>query len=155
MNLADHARDIVAYNEWANTRMFDTARAMPAAEFAGLAETFTHLVETQLFWHANWAGADYHDITPGTYDHVRKLYDQSAEKMRTFFAGLTDDEWHRADPWWKRWGIDERMPLGETLFQVVNHSTQHRSEIASRMTELGYSPGELDYLVYRREQAGL
>jgi uncharacterized damage-inducible protein DinB len=72
--------------------------------------------------------------------------------MRAYFAALTDDDWQRAEPWWKRWGYDVTLPLGETLFQVVNHSTQHRSEIAVVASRHDASPGDLDYLVFKRGQ---
>jgi uncharacterized damage-inducible protein DinB len=53
-------------------------------------------------------------------------------------------------------GLDESMPLGAdpgdavprwlVIAHVVNHGTQHRSELARYLTGCGQSPGDLDLL---------
>jgi len=41
--------------------------------------------------------------------------------------------------------------LWHLLVHVVNHGTQHRSEVAMVLTGLGYSPGDLNMLIYFRQ----
>ena len=40
------------------------------------------------------------------------------------------------------------VPLWHMTSHVVNHGTQHRSEVALALTQLGLSPGDLDLIEY-------
>jgi uncharacterized damage-inducible protein DinB len=40
---------------------------------------------------------------------------------------------------------------GHLLTQAINHTTQHRSEVAVALTQLGHSPGDLDFVLYLRQ----
>jgi uncharacterized damage-inducible protein DinB len=150
MGLADHARQLVAYNEWANNKILDAARALTSEQYGEVSDGLSHLLGTQRYWYRNWTGREYDDLLPPTYDNMRAAYDASHTELRDYFAQLTDEGWHRAEQWWKRWGVEHTLAVGETLFQVVNHSTQHRSEIAVITSKHGASPGDLDYLMFKQ-----
>jgi uncharacterized damage-inducible protein DinB len=45
-------------------------------------------------------------------------------------------------------GQKQSIILWHALVHVANHGTQHRSEIALMLTELGHSPGDLDMVWY-------
>jgi len=152
MGLADHARQLVAYNEWANERVLQAARQLTPEQYRQVSATFAHFLGTQEFWYGNWTGARSEEITALTYEALVERFGRSHAQLRSFGAALTDADWQRSEQWWKRWGYEHRLPLGETLFQVVNHSTQHRAEIAVVMSAAGASPGDLDYLVFRQRR---
>jgi uncharacterized damage-inducible protein DinB len=40
------------------------------------------------------------------------------------------------------------LPMWKTMLHLTNHLTQHRSEIAMNLTELGHSPRELGMNVF-------
>jgi len=46
---------------------------------------------------------------------------------------------------------ETKTPLGMLMTQAVTHHMQHRSEIALQVSQLGHSPGDLDFSRYYRE----
>jgi uncharacterized damage-inducible protein DinB len=46
-------------------------------------------------------------------------------------------------------GREPHMPtLGETVFQVISHSTYHRGQVNGRLRELGIEPPLVDYIAW-------
>jgi uncharacterized damage-inducible protein DinB len=155
MGLADHSRQLVAYNEWANNRLLDAVAQLAERRDSPVADAYAHvtlghLLMTQRYWYANWTGASFEEQLPARLADLQSAFDASHAELRAYFDDLTDEGWHRTEQWWRRWGYEHTLPVGETLFQVINHSTQHRSEVALFISERGVSPGELDYLMFKQ-----
>lgn len=49
-------------------------------------------------------------------------------------------------------GASFKNTIHEILIHVVNHSTYHRGQIATRIRERGYDPPATDYIFYKREK---
>ena len=73
--------------------------------------------------------------------------------MRGFVASLTDDDLNRPVSYNTTKGLPMENILWHLMTHVVNHGTQHRSEAAMLLTGCGYSPGDLDLIVFLRERA--
>jgi len=146
------ARLLLGYNEWANERVLTAADDLSPARFDEQKRKFAHMLGTQRWWHAKWTGSEYAgDLLPETYPAMRTAYAASHSDLRSFADSLTDDVLERSERWW---GNEQELSVGDLIVQVVNHGTQHRSEIAVAMTTHGCSPGDLDYLFYRVPSRG-
>jgi uncharacterized damage-inducible protein DinB len=78
---------------------------------------------------------------------VRAAWAPIRATQRAYVAGL--DHAALAEPIrWERPGGDVLIPRWQVVFHCANHAMQHRSEIAMMLTDLGRSPGDMDYTVF-------
>jgi uncharacterized damage-inducible protein DinB len=85
---------------------------------------------------------------------VEELADRWAEEqdaLRAFIDALTDADLQKTVSYQNTKGRSFQNTLWHILAHIINHGTQHRSEAAMLLTELGCSPGDLDMILYFRE----
>ena len=76
---------------------------------------------------------------------IRSFWSEEHMRLRAYVASL--DPAALAEP--LTWTNDDgrsTAPRWQIVSHVVNHGTQHRSELARYLTECGHSPGDLDLL---------
>jgi uncharacterized damage-inducible protein DinB len=154
---------LYAYSAWANARMLDTAAKLPQAQFVpdsgcgSARDTLVHILSAQWLWLQRWQGT-----SPSQMWDPTEIKDVVALRTRwtavdtdtaSFVAGLTESDLERMVSYVNFQGEAWAYPLWQQLLHQVNHATQHRSEAALQLTQLGHSPGWLDLLVYVDEQA--
>ncbi|MEO8476127.1 MAG: DinB family protein [Actinomycetota bacterium] len=147
----------VRFHAWANDRILTTADGLSDEELRRTANldhgsaftTLRHLVDVDWSWRQFCIGNDVGETY--VWDHGFVLDDLRAihafcieedGRMRHYVESLDAA------------GLGQSLAIGEDfaaprwliLAHVVNHGTQHRSELARYLTECGHSPGELDFL---------
>jgi uncharacterized damage-inducible protein DinB len=143
---------------WANRRILDTAARLTNAQFtlpsviAGrdLRGTLVHTLDTECSWRLRLQGRPEQEwekaLVLSDYRNVAALADhwkRDEAEMRAWVASLDDEVLARMP--------DEpqaKFPLWYYLLHMVTHSHQHRSESAQLLTQLGRSPGDIDFLDY-------
>ena len=154
--LTAHARSMIAYNHWANGKILEAVAGLRDDALDAVSDKLAHTVGTQMYWYANWTGGEFAEPKGElSLADLRGLFERADANLHDYAAKLTDDEWARTAAWWKRFGFDAETAVGPMLFQVVFHGIHHRAEVAATCTEHGCSPGDLDFLVYLQETAGL
>jgi uncharacterized damage-inducible protein DinB len=150
---------LVHFHAWANDRILTTATGLSDEEFrrpgvldrGSAFDTLRHLVDVDWSWREFCIGNDVGDTYP--WDHGFALDDLGAihafsleedARLRSYVESL--DDMALSEPLAMNEDPNDRMPRWLILTHIVNHGTQHRSELAHYLTRCGHSPGDLDLL---------
>ena len=153
---ADPLAALVRFHAYANRRIIETAAELSDDELRrpgpldhGTAfQTLRHLVDVDWSWREFCIG---NDVGP-TYvwdrvalEDLASIDGFSAEEDARLLAYVRSlDDVTLAEP--LTLSDEESVPRWLIVAHVVNHGTQHRSELARFFTDRGHSPGELDLL---------
>jgi uncharacterized damage-inducible protein DinB len=79
---------------------------------------------------------------------IRARWDEIERDTQAFVAALDDARLAAPLSYVNMQGETWTYPLWQQMIHQVNHATQHRSEAAVLLTQLGHSPGWLDLLYF-------
>ena len=147
------------YGIWANKKLLDKASVLTAeqlrhpftqSEFTILG-SFVHLVGAECRWHQVWSGTPMSERLTvedlPTIEAVRAKWEPLWVERRAFIEARTPERLPQSITRQLR-GQTQSVVLWHALVHVANHGTQHRSEIAMMLTDLGHSPGDLDMVFW-------
>jgi len=154
------------YHCWATGRILDAVRkigneaffaAHPEQYYGSLAGVLIHLISSEWIWRSRIAegiSPSGSGLTTASFKSVDELADRWAREqdgLRAFISLLSDEDLQKTVSYQNTKGQSFQNTLWHILIHVINHGTQHRSEAALLLTELGSSPGDLDMIIYFRE----
>jgi uncharacterized damage-inducible protein DinB len=147
---------LVRFHAWANRRIIETAADLTDDELRragpfdhGTAfQTVRHLVDVDWSWREFCTGNDVGETYVWEKVPLEDLaslgaFGGSEDARLLAYVGSLDDA-SLAEPLTLSDGAS--VPRWLIVAHVVNHGTQHRSELARYLTDRGHSPGELDLL---------
>ncbi len=154
------------YKAWADARILATAAGPSTAQFlepvarlshGSLRGTLVHALSAQWIWRSRCQGNSPQSVLPEadfpTLDALRARWEDETQAMRSYLAGLSDADLGQTIHYTSTRGQPYENTLWHILLHVVNHTTQHRSEAAMLLTEWGHSPGDLDLIMFLREES--
>ena len=152
------------YNYWATEKLLKSAQqisheqftAKTAFSFGSVRGTFVHILSAEWVWRMRCQEGVSPEkmIEESNFSDLEPLQLRLAEektKMRGYISTLTENDLNRSVAYKNTKGADQENILRHILMHVVNHGTQHRSEIAEMLTRYGHSPGDIDFIVYLRK----
>jgi len=157
----DYFRTLFDYTYWARDRIMAAAAGISEPDYlyhrgmdhGSIHATLVHALASEVLFRDRWRGLHTwltEEDLPGI-EALRRRWTLEEATTRGFLAGLTDGDLATEVVYTTRSGVRQSEPLWQTLTQIVSHQTQHRSEVAWVLTQLGRSPGFLDFLGFTRE----
>ena len=165
MNKKDIAL-IYDYNYWAMKQLLKAAASVSREQFVApsafphgsLRGTFVHILDAEYGWRILCQqGLETKDLTEDEFPtmdalEIRWLDEEAA--MRVYLNRLKDEDMGGIIHYTNPAGIKRERVLWHCLYHVANHGTQHRSEAAAILTDLGHSPGDFDFSIFMLERKG-
>jgi uncharacterized damage-inducible protein DinB len=161
-----HASDMQTlydYNCWANERILSVAAAVTAEQFVsarlgycGLRDTLVHIFGAEQRWRLRWQGMTNTPMPAveeiPTLLRLRELWENEKPQMRAYLNSLRDSDLSDSFSYHTAKGRVISSTRWHAMAHMINHGTQHRSELALLLTELGCSPGNIDLNVFVSER---
>lgn len=151
------------YHNWANTRVLEQAAQVSATDYTApapvphgsLRGTLVHALAAEVIWRQRCLGDSpttlLNEADLPTCAALAARWAQEAQALHQFIAGLSDADLSRTIDYQTTKGAPKSNVLWHLLAHLLNHGTQHRAEAALLLTGYGYSPGDLDLIVFIRE----
>ena len=151
------------HNAWATRQLLDAARALTPEQlhatvpgtFGSVLETLQHIVSAEGFYQflltSHWPAWRWPADQPPDLDTLARAARDSAAFWETFLAGPHDPTCIVVVPDPREDKIHD-VALGVILIQVLDHGTDHRSQISTILSTIGVTPPRVDGWAYGRAQ---
>ncbi len=158
---------LIDYNYWANGLILKYTEMLPVEQFTkstahsqqSLREILTHVLFAEWLLRERMEGRSYTweeavaEINADKFPEIDELYGRWFDeelRMRKFLGEMPEDRLMDYFSYQRTNGDRLQDTYADIITQLVLHGMQHRSEAAVILTELGHSPGNLDYTLYLR-----
>jgi uncharacterized damage-inducible protein DinB len=154
---------LFAYNRWADHRVLDACRKLTAEQYvaepvpgwSSVRSSIVHIAVVTEGWLSGFQSESDRDILtetdlPAVDDAERLLY-QANQIFDDLIPKITP-EWLARPRTMRRGNRSAILPPWVVLRHVVNHSTYHRGQVASKLKRLGVEQPATDFIFWTFEQ---
>ena len=148
------------YYDWSNAKILDAASNITQKQFlapvlfphGSLRGTLVHAMFSEWVWRQRWEGSPNNpkwkpEEFP-TFETLRARWADEETKLMNFITNLTEEMLYRKIKYISTEGHPHERVVWKTMAHLVNHGTQHKTEAAAILTDIGHSPGDIDLIVY-------
>jgi len=161
----DDFRRLYDYSYWANRKLFQVMDQMTTEQFTqavagsygSIRNTMVHVLSAEWGWLERCGGPPRGpQLNADDYANVAALaaaWGKVETQMRDFLDSLRNEDLDRLVEFTiPRGGGTRIMTVGELLHHAANHAVHHRGQVALLVRVLGYTPGNVDMLIYDAEK---
>lgn len=155
----------VGYHRWATTRILDGVgrlsdeqyRALDSYGGRSVHDTLFHMLRVDHVWRTvcERPGEPLTPLAPEDHPDlaaIREAWVREADVLTALLDRLSDDDLAAVVEIRDWRGQVSQIERWRTLYQMLLHGMQHRSELAQVLTEHGHSPGDIDFIIYTFSQ---
>ena len=161
--MKDDFPTLYAFNRWANAKMLDACRKLTPEQYAAepvpgwtsVRATVWHIAVVTEGWLRGLAN-DPDESFPteaelATVDDSQRLLQRAYRRFEELLPALTPD-WLATPVTYSRRGRSATLPPWVVLRHIVNHTTYHRGQVASKLKRFGVQQAETDLVYWAFEQ---
>jgi uncharacterized damage-inducible protein DinB len=153
----DQIKELYDYDHWANERLWQAVAGLNLDQLnidmpngiGSILDTLLHIVSAAWIWRTRWQGGmPTSMLTIADFPTLKSIHTRWQEEegqLQRFLITLHDEDLNRELRYSRIADPDQvhTQSLWKSMLHLLNHQTQHRSEIAMQLTALNHSPGEL------------
>jgi uncharacterized damage-inducible protein DinB len=148
------------YNQWANAKILEAATKVTQEQFLALASfphgglrgTLVHTLSAEWIWRKRWEGTSPTSVLNpdefASFESLRTRWAEEERQLMDFVDRVTDENLNSPFRYTNTSGKPFTRVLWQAMAHLVNHGTQHRTEAAALLTDLGHSPGDIDLIYF-------
>jgi len=152
--------ELYDYSYWANRKLFGVISQLTPEEFtrqvagssSSIRNTLVHSMSAEWGWLSRCGGPDRSArLDPADFPSLQTVTDtwSNVEMMvRDFLSRLSNEKLDRTINFTNERGEARSLPLGSIMRHAANHTVHHRGQISLLLRMLGYTPGNVDILIY-------
>ena len=157
--------ELYDYNYWANSKVLIAAAEISNEQFkapmgltyGSIRGSLTHALGAEIVWRTRLQEGISLPALPSQNEFLdvetlSARWKQEEVLMRRYINSLTDTDLNGLFKYTNTKGVPFENTLWHVLLHIVNHGTQFRSDAAIGLTRLDRSPGDLDMILFFREQ---
>jgi uncharacterized damage-inducible protein DinB len=151
------------YNYWARDKILKYVRKLSIEQFTNIknyglgniSNTLVHILNAEIIWRKRCQEIETSIIYLEyerfqNIDDIEILWKKEELLMLEFITKLSEKDITSVVKYRKKSGVKCQIVLWQILFHIINHGTEHRSNIAEELTEYNYSPGDIDIIHFIR-----
>lgn len=154
------------YNAWANRRVWDCVMQLSDTQFdqeidysiGAIHTQVAHMMGVEYWWFQFLRTGELKFVTEAdivSRATIRARWDDTEQIIREYVSRLTSYELQREvkPPFWEP--EKPALKVYEALFQVANHSLDHRAQTLAGLARLGGPTTPQDFIFYKFDRAGV
>jgi len=148
------------YNQWSSQKILDAASNLTGEQFlapasfphGGIRSTLVHALFAEWIWRLRWEGTSptyrlkAEDFP--TFESLRTRFEEEDRLLIAFVENVTAERLNSRFQFNSIDGKPQERMLWQVMIHVINHGTQHKTEVAAMLTDLNHSPGDLDMVYF-------